>query len=111
MACSWSAAFCGHEHGGVGVVARIVPAHRPFLPRDVCRPRFDVATFIANEDSLDCRGLRRGEGLRLLRWPTAPSSSMGSIRFRSGGAAREAAAGTLGSISGFPLSYECLGTS
>ena len=56
MACSWSAAFCGHEHGGVGVVARIVPAHRPFLPRDVCRPRFDVATFIANEDSLDCRG-------------------------------------------------------
>ena len=47
-------------------------------------------------------GLRRGEGLRLLRWPTAPSSSMGSIRFRSGGAAREAAAGTLGSISGFP---------
>ena len=49
-------------------------------------------------------GLRRGEGLRLLRWPTAPSSSMGSIRFRSGGAAREAAAGTLGSISGFPLS-------
>jgi len=29
---------------------------------------------------------------------------MGSIRFRSGGAAREAAAGTLGSISGFPLS-------
>ena len=83
----------GHEHGGVGVVARIVPAHRPFLPRDVCRPRFDVATFIANEDSLDCRGLRRGEGLRLLRWPTAPSSSMGSIRM---------AAGTLGSISGFP---------
>ena len=73
-------------------------------------------------------GLRRGEGLRLLRWPTAPSSSMGSIRFRSGGAAREAAAGTLGSISGFPLQvarkhgfggflasslqfYECLGTS
>ena len=49
-------------------------------------------------------GLRRGEGLRLLRWPTAPSSSMGSIRFRSGGAAREAAAGTLGSISGFPSS-------
>ena len=36
----------------------------------MCRPRFDVATFIANEDSLDCRGLRRGEGLRLLRWPT-----------------------------------------
>ena len=102
MACSWSAAFCGHEHGGVSVVARIVPAHRPFLPRDVCRPRFDVATFIANEDSLDCRGLRRGEGLRLLRWPTAPSSSMGSIRFRSGGAAREAAAGTLGSIRSFP---------
>ena len=32
LACSWSAAFCGHEHGGVGVVARIVPAHRPFLP-------------------------------------------------------------------------------
>ena len=56
LACSWSAAFCGHEHGGVGAVARIVPAHRPFLPRDVCRPRFDVATFIANEDSLDCRG-------------------------------------------------------
>ena len=48
-------------------------------------------------------GLRRGEGLRLLRWPTAPSSSMGSIRFRSGGAAREAAAGTLGAISGVPL--------
>ena len=47
-------------------------------------------------------GLRRGEGLRLLRWPTAPSSSMGSIRFRSGGAAREAAAGTLGSIRSFP---------
>ena len=70
-------------------------------------------------------GLRRGEGLRLLRWPTAPSSSMGSIRFRSGGAAREAAAGTLGSISGFPSVapkariwrtfwvqfYGCLGTS
>ena len=47
-------------------------------------------------------GLRRGEGLRLLRWPTAPLSSMGSIRFRSGGAAREAAAGTLGSIRSFP---------
>ena len=45
-------------------------------------------------------GLRRGEGLRLLRWPTAPSSS--AIRFRSGGAAREAAAGTLGSIRSFP---------
>ena len=44
-------------------------------------------------------GLRRGEGLRLLRWPTAPSSSMGSIRFSSGGAARRR-----GHVSGFPSS-------
>ena len=96
----------------------------------MCRPRFDVATFIANEDSLDCRGLRRGEGLRLLRWPTAPSSSMGSIRIRSVSSpaavlrgrrprarwARSAAFPQLRRKHGFGARswlqfYECLGTS